>query len=205
MVNLSHIRFPLQTSINRVAVDRSKDTLWVKGLKLPCIIKSVSANTVKVQISVKNMDSNMYEVPCARSAYERPPYQVGDRGVVMCMDVDISEMTGAGSSVPSMATIGNLGALVFFPVSTTKGKAPDDLNMYYISGPNGFLLTSVDGSVSVSGEKGKSLALKYGSSGITITDDKIDMTGTLVINGQVYTQHTHTNGNNGSPTGPVIA
>lgn len=39
---------------------------------------------------------------------------------------------------------------------------------------------------------------------INITGDTINIIGNLVINGQPYTAHTHSNGNNGSPTGGVI-
>lgn len=39
---------------------------------------------------------------------------------------------------------------------------------------------------------------------INLTGDTINITGNLIINGQPYTAHTHSNGNNGSPTGGVI-
>lgn len=42
------------------------------------------------------------------------------------------------------------------------------------------------------------------SSTINITGDTININGNLVINGQAYTAHTHSNGNEGAPTGGVI-
>lgn len=39
---------------------------------------------------------------------------------------------------------------------------------------------------------------------LTIAANNIELTGTLTINGQPYLSHTHTNGNQGSPTGGVI-
>lgn len=42
------------------------------------------------------------------------------------------------------------------------------------------------------------------SSTINLTGDTININGNLVINGQAYTAHTHSNGNEGAPTGGVI-
>lgn len=42
------------------------------------------------------------------------------------------------------------------------------------------------------------------SSTVNITGDTVNINGNLVINGQAYTVHTHSNGNEGSPTGGVI-
>lgn len=42
------------------------------------------------------------------------------------------------------------------------------------------------------------------SSTINLTADTININGNLVINGQAYTSHTHSNGNQGGPTGGVI-
>lgn len=42
------------------------------------------------------------------------------------------------------------------------------------------------------------------SSTINLTGDTINIKGNLIINGQAYTAHTHSNGNEGNPTGGVI-
>lgn len=39
---------------------------------------------------------------------------------------------------------------------------------------------------------------------INLQADTININGNLIINGQAYTAHTHSNGNEGSPTGGVI-
>ena len=39
---------------------------------------------------------------------------------------------------------------------------------------------------------------------INLQADTININGNLIINGQAYTAHTHSNGNGGSPTGGVI-
>lgn len=39
---------------------------------------------------------------------------------------------------------------------------------------------------------------------INLTANTININGTLIINGQSYTSHTHSNGNQGNPTGGVI-
>ena len=38
---------------------------------------------------------------------------------------------------------------------------------------------------------------------INLTAETININGTLYINGQLYTEHTHSNGNNGAPTGGI--
>lgn len=43
-----------------------------------------------------------------------------------------------------------------------------------------------------------------GTNTIDLNANTININGTLIINGQPYTAHTHTNGNNGAPTGGVI-
>ena len=43
------------------------------------------------------------------------------------------------------------------------------------------------------------------SATINITGDTVNINGSLVINGQAYTAHTHSNGNEGNPTGGVIS
>lgn len=42
------------------------------------------------------------------------------------------------------------------------------------------------------------------SATITLQGDTVNINGNLVINGQAYTAHTHSNGNEGAPTGGVI-
>lgn len=48
-------------------------------------------------------------------------------------------------------------------------------------------------------------AANLNSATITLQGNTININGKLVINGQAYTDHTHSNGNNGSPTGGVIS
>ncbi|QCE32953.1 hypothetical protein FAI41_04715 [Acetobacteraceae bacterium] len=60
------------------------------------------------------------------------------------------------------------------------------------------------GNASVALEK-SSLSLKFGSAEITLKDGEINLKGQLSINGQPYLSHTHSDGNMGKPTGPVIA
>ena len=43
------------------------------------------------------------------------------------------------------------------------------------------------------------------SATINITGNTVNINGNLVINGQAYTAHTHSNGNEGNPTGGVIS
>ena len=47
-------------------------------------------------------------------------------------------------------------------------------------------------------------AINAASAIITLEGDTVNINGNLVINGQAYTAHTHSNGNEGAPTGGVI-
>lgn len=48
-------------------------------------------------------------------------------------------------------------------------------------------------------------AVNVNSATITLQGDTVNINGNLIINGQAYTAHTHSNGNQGSPTGGVIS
>lgn len=46
--------------------------------------------------------------------------------------------------------------------------------------------------------------IQISESGVTINATDINLNGRLLVNGQPYLSHTHSNGNQGSPTGGVI-
>lgn len=48
-------------------------------------------------------------------------------------------------------------------------------------------------------------AANINSATITLQGDTVNINGNLIINGQAYTAHTHSNGNEGQPTGGVIS
>ncbi|MXV44313.1 hypothetical protein GS501_04540 [Saccharibacter sp. 17.LH.SD] len=48
------------------------------------------------------------------------------------------------------------------------------------------------------------VTLTTGGATITLAGDNVNIVGKLTINGKAYKDHTHTNGNQGSPTGGVI-
>lgn len=47
-------------------------------------------------------------------------------------------------------------------------------------------------------------AVNVNSATITLQGDTVNINGNLIINGQAYTAHTHSNGNDGAPTGSVL-
>jgi hypothetical protein len=194
-----------QEQLQQGAINRAKEILNTKGLGLPCKIASISNELVTVQFAVADLVGlpNM-TVPIAQPLYRQEPYQVGDAGFVMSLDAQPTEVSGQVTVQPNFQANGNLGALVFFPISNVNWPAIPDPNMYLIQGPDGFIIRSIDGSVSVIGKKGTSLALAYGGNNVTISSSGIAINGTLTINGQAYMAHTHTNGNGGAPTGGVI-
>ena len=205
MDDLGPLRFSLQSQIAESSRQNAIAASKMVGLRVPCIVKSVAANTLVVTLGISGMSSIDRTVVFARSLYAREPIQKGDPGFVTSLSAEMAYVFGATQNPPAMRTTGNLANLVFFPIASPKWDAPDDLNSYYISGPNGFLIQSADGSVSVKGVKGGALTMASGSNKIEVSSSGVAITGKLTINGAAYLDHEHTNGNEGANTGAVVA
>jgi len=170
-------RLPLQRQISETAVARGIDVLSAKGLGLPCTISTVNDQTVTVDIQVAGLVFQPLTVPIAEPLYSRAPFQVGDAGVILSVDAALGAVSGLTSAMPPLQATGNLGAAFFFPISSRKWAANPDGSMYLLQGPNGFLIRSLDGTVSISGDKRSALVMAYGGNAITINSSGINMTG----------------------------
>jgi hypothetical protein len=205
MISSQSRRFPLQRSMNEAAVKRAKEVLSSKGIALPCVITAVNGSLVTVAFKVAGLTLPPITMPIAQSQYDQAPYQVGDPGVARPADADLYNISGQSTTQPGFQTSGNLGTLAFHPVSNVSWPANTEPSMYLLQGPGGFLLQSMDGSVSISGKKGGALTLTYAGNSITIGPAGVAIVGTLTVNGQPYLGHEHTGGNGtASPTGGVI-
>ncbi len=221
-------RLPIQQNVNQAAVNRAAEVLTTKGLGLPCKIVTANDQTVTVEFTVANVTLPNMTLPIAEPLYSRAPYQVGDRGVALPADAALHEASGQSTTQPKFQACGNLGALFFFPISNVTWPASPNKNMYLLQGPAGFLIRSLDGTVSVTGTQGSNLVLAYGgnnatinssgvtisgggsnvsitSSGVSISGTTVNITGILNVNGQPYLLHAHTGVMSGpSITGPVV-
>ena len=175
------------------------------GKALPVSVIAVQGRIVTVRPEVNcNPALPPLRVPIAESEYIRSPIQPGCRGLVISADVSLGQMTGLGSRRPTLNDITpNLSACVFLPLSHTEWEKLDG-NMLQLYGVKGVQITDrLNGSSTVT-LKENSVTLSTGSATVTLSGGKVEISGELVINGQPYRAHQHSNGNNGSPTGGVI-
>lgn len=120
--------------------------------------------------------------------------KVGDRGIVRFFDDDIDLYRTSGVIAESSEVkVHDINDNIF-----EIGFYPDNENYIY---PDGDL---------VIGTKAGALISMTGN-GINITGGNINITGSAVnignnttIDGKVFLDHTHSNGNNGADTGPVV-
>lgn len=183
-------RLPLQQQVNNATVNRIAEGLFAKGLQVPCKIKEVGTGYVKAIPLVNEISSLVLTVPTGQSLYSQAPLQVNDFGVLISLDASVAQVTGLSSSVQSLKSTGNLGSLVFLPISSTQWAAMPDKDMYLIQGPKGFLLRSLDGTVAVTGTKGKSLVFTYGKNNFTLDSSGAKLNCSLTVDGDIKSTGT---------------
>lgn len=116
------------------------------------------------------------------------PIKQGDIGILIAADCDISVWKKLLQLfAPATYQKHKYKNGIFFPLIINGFTFSND-------DENAVLLTSVDGNTKI--------GLKTNS--IEIKATNINITGALTINSQPYLNHTHSNGNEGSPTGGVI-
>lgn len=185
-------RLPLQSQIADAAVSKAHEVLETKGLGLPCKIVQVLGTLVKVEFLLSGVSLPNLTIPIATCLYNRPPYQVGDQGVAISLNASPAFISGQNSQQTQLNATGNLGSLIFFPVASTKWGSVPDPNMYLIQGPNGFIVRSIDGSVSVTGTKGKSLVMAFGGNEFTLDSTGASINCNLNVSGDITSSGTIT-------------
>lgn len=197
-------KLPIFSSLVENARKQSRQAVHMDGRSMPATVAAVSGSIVTVNFE---LDSDytlpQIKVPVFGAEYIRQPIQVGCKGVVIASDYYLGAMSGLGPGRAKLPKRGNLSNLVFFPIGNSGWSAVDGdtLTMYGVSGVK--ISDKLGGSSYVTVEDGAT-TLSNGSATVKLTGSNVEITGTLVINGQQYTAHTHTNGNGGSPTGGVI-
>lgn len=183
-------RLPLQQQVNNATVTRIAEGLFAKGLQVPCKIKEIDTGYIKVTPLVNEISSLTLSVPTGQSLYSQAPLQVNDFGILISMDASVAQVTGLSSSVQSLKSTGNLGSLVFLPISSTQWAAMPDKDMYLIQGPKGFIIRSLDGSVAVTGTKGQSLVFAYGDNSFTLDSSGAKLNCSLSVEGDISSSGT---------------
>lgn len=197
-------KLPTFASLSEGAKRQASRAVHMDARSMPATIVSVSGSIATVNFEI---DSGyaipQIQVPILGSEYIRSPLQKGCKGVVLSSDYYIGAMSGLGPGKASLSKRGNLSNLVFVPIGNTNFSSYDGshLTIYGVSGVK--ILDKDGGSSSVLVEE-TSISLSNGQSSIKIEGGNVEITGTLVINGEDYLSHMHTNGNGGSPTGGVV-
>jgi len=179
-------------SLNNIIEGISADTLVEKPCK---IIKIHSQYCVDVEYFDNNISDVLYKVPVKHiqsgQAYVFLGLNVGDRGTVRFFDNDVSQYYyGVSAKVKRKHNINdNIFSYGFYPAKEQ-----------YIF-PQGDVVIGTRSGASIN-LTGNNISINGGD--ITITGASVTLGEKTTIDGKVFLEHTHSNGNNGSPTGAVI-
>lgn len=197
-------KLPIYEGIKRTAQQASSRQYELAGRCMPASVVSVSGSIVTVKFELKT-DFNLMHlaVPVLGSEYIRLPIQEGCKGFVVSSDYYLGAMSGLGPGVATMRLTGNMSNLVFIPIGN-KNWATVDGNKLVLYGVDGVTITDKQGGTSSVTITSDSVSMKTSDASVVCSGSGVDITGTLTINGQAYMSHTHTNGNQGNPTGGVI-
>ena len=198
MANHDFDKLWLSQSLNQTAINRVKEGIGKLGSALPCRVTNVSGSFVTVAFEVNSAPFVLPEItiPKAEGQWIRSPTQVGDFGLTVPADVHLSGISEGGATV-GLQQPGNLSGLVWVPVAATAFSTVNT-NAAYVSGPEGALITTEDGSASIIvGPTG--ITMTFGSKSVTL-----DASG-FTIDGILFDTHVHggvsTGGSN--TTGPA--
>lgn len=187
-----------QSSANRAAIKRAQAEIDATGKGLPCVVKSVSGSIVTVTFEVASAPYVLPNVtiPKAESQWIRSPTQPGDYGLTIPSAVYLGGVSGLGGGQAKLSLPANLCPLVWVPVASTAFPAAN-VNAALVEGPQGAIIQTQDGSVSITVEAGQ-IVLKaagktwaFGSAGLTLS------------NGIVTETHIHDDPQGGVTSGPL--
>jgi len=180
-------KLPLARSLNQIAETAARAAISQLGRALPCSVVAVMGSIVTVKFEVTSVQSlPQVTVPMFGPEYIRYPTQVGDKGVVLPIDVYLGGISGLGGGVATMAIPGNLSSLIFFPVASTQWSPTDDPDAVVVYGPTGVILR----------DQGSVCTLTLRPSGVTI-DGSLWVTGNVSVG-------TGATGSFTTPTGQVV-
>lgn len=197
-------KLPIFSSLVETAKKQSNRAVHMDGRSMPATVVSMNGSIATINFELDSPYTlPQIQVPVFGAEYIRVPIQPGCKGVVMASDYYLGAMSGLGPGRATLPKRGNLSNLVFFPISNS-GWASEDGKTLTLYGVTGVKIMDKPGGASLVSVEDGSITLSNGNSSVAITSDGVAISGNLTINGQAYTQHTHTNGNGGHPTGGVI-
>lgn len=207
-------KVPLFQSLNYHTDRKVGSAFQTSGRAYPCSVVSVVSSgivTVKFEIDAGALTLPQVTIPLFGPEYIRYPIQVEDKGFAIPADASLRAMSGLGTGIADLSEPGNLTALVFLPIGSTKWSTVDP-NAVTIYGPNGVVLRDTGSystivltpnGVVITGQN--TVSLVCGSSSVTVTPSGVSIVGTLTINGQAYLAHEHSGVQaGGSNTGGVV-
>lgn len=189
----------------RLARTHARSVNEHNGKAFPATVTGMRGRIALVRLEVSsNPAPAPFRVPVAESEYVRTPIQPGCKGVVLSANAALGQMTGLGSRRPTPRDAPpNLGSCIFLPLTNAQWEALDNdtLHMYGVAGVQ--ITDRLNGSSTVTLTK-DGVTLSTGSATVTLSGGRVEISGELIINGQPYKAHQHSNGNNGAPTGGII-
>jgi len=175
---------PFAVSMNRFAQRKAADAIQLLGKALPASVVSVSGSIVKVKFEVDSpFTLPQVTIPMFGPEWIRYPVQPGDKGMVLPADARLGGMSDLGSGIASLSLPANLSAIIFMPIASANWDPPEDSQKLILYGPNGAVLRS-----------------KNGTANVTVTEDEVQLNGTLMINGTAYLAHKHSGVQTGGGT-----
>lgn len=174
---------------------KSQDWLQRTPKGVPCTVVSVSAGMATVKLAMNSAPFTLpnVTVPQSQSLYFREPTQAGDEGYLDNSDYYLGGVSGLGGGVADLTPRGNLTTGIFRPITRKSFPAMVDPNKAQVQGPNGFVLQSIDQSVSIIGDKAAatltikvgSLTVVFSAAGTKVTvNGNEEVSGTLTVDGE---------------------
>lgn len=141
-------------SLNAVAQARVADAIQKLGKALPCSVVSIPVAgvpifTVKFEVNAAPFTLPNVTVPMFGPEWIRYPIAVGTKGVVFPADASLGGMSGLGSGVADLTSLGNLSSLVFFPIANADWAPSPDPQALWVYGPNGVVISDPAGLCSI--------------------------------------------------------
>ena len=133
----------VQDNLNLAATNRALEAMQNADLGgLPVSVTAIVGSMVTVKFEVTGpWTLPPVTIPKAESQYVRTPTQVGDYGIARPAGTYLGGITGGAGVANTEVNYGNLSALVFEPVTSTKFQASPDANKAWIYGPNGAIIS----------------------------------------------------------------
>ncbi len=164
----------------------------------PCRVEAVNGNYVDVTVFRNNEKFLAPNVPIKRpetgSAYIFLGIKKGDRGTITFTDKSIENYKKNGTATDDSRLHSKQDGIFKL------GFVPD--NEAFIYPENADIEIGLkDGSAKINITDGN---ITINGGNVSITSSSVNLGSNTTIDGKVFLEHTHSNGNNGNPTGGVV-